>query len=146
MSSHACVFVSPSCNDFTKEQSIKPFDSNASPCHLMRVFCKPILQQPSATHPIFGTNLHFGEFVETVSHEFRLKFGCKCLKWRFVPKMGWVADDWPPPPRGDIFQFICFQRNDLNWIFEMTRPLVLTYAKFSLSRGCEIAQFLVATR
>jgi hypothetical protein len=29
MSSHACVEVNPSCNHFTKEQRLKPFDSNA---------------------------------------------------------------------------------------------------------------------
>jgi hypothetical protein len=48
--------------------------------------------QPSATRPLFGTNLHFGQFVKTVNHEFRLKFRDKCLKWRFVPIRGRVAD------------------------------------------------------
>ncbi len=32
---------------------------------------------------------HIGK---TVNHEFRLKFRDKCLKWGFVPTVGWVAD------------------------------------------------------
>ncbi len=50
------------------------------------------LCQPSATRPIFRTNLHFRQFVKTVNYEFRLKFRSKCPKWTFVPKMGRVAD------------------------------------------------------
>jgi len=33
MSSHACVEVNPSCNDFTKEQSIKPDKATPEHCY-----------------------------------------------------------------------------------------------------------------
>ena len=60
---------------------------------ILQTLCSP--NQPSATRPIFGTNLHFRQFLKTVNHEFRFKFRGKCLKWRFVPKRGWVADGCP---------------------------------------------------
>ncbi len=50
--------------------------------------------QPSATRPLFGTNLHFRQFQEMTNHECRMKLLSKCLKWRFVPKRGRVAEGW----------------------------------------------------
>ncbi len=49
-------------------------------------------KQPSATRPIFGTNLHFGHLLRNFNLNSWLTVLTNCLKWRFVRKMGRVAD------------------------------------------------------
>ena len=48
--------------------------------------------QPSATHPIFWTNLHFIHLLQNFNLNSWLTVLTNCLKWRFVRKRGWVAD------------------------------------------------------
>ena len=50
--------------------------------------------QTSATRPIFGTNLRLWQFANRFNLGSRLPFLANCHKWRFVPKMGRVADVW----------------------------------------------------
>ena len=52
------------------------------------------LDQPSATRPLFGTNLHFGHLPQNFNLSSWLSVLTNWLKWRFVPKMGRVADGW----------------------------------------------------
>jgi hypothetical protein len=87
----------------TKMRHQKIGDSVFWLCHRVRAcdFCKPILQifypytnasirKSNTSASAVGNSPPFWD--ESPFHEYRLKFWGKCLKLRFVPKRGRVAD------------------------------------------------------
>jgi hypothetical protein len=66
--------------------------SNGDSDTLTTLLENTILEQPSATSPLFLDNLHFEHFDKSVNHESTLKYLSKCSKWRLSKKRGLVAD------------------------------------------------------
>jgi hypothetical protein len=53
-----------------------------------------MLDQSSATSPLFFDNLHFEHFDNSVNLDSWLTLLSKCSKWRLSKNRGLVADDW----------------------------------------------------
>jgi hypothetical protein len=65
--------------------------------------------QPSATSPLFSTNLHFEHFDKQFKVDLLLTLLSKCSKWRLSKKRGLVSDGWTERHRSRcaIFSATC---------------------------------------
>ncbi len=74
-----------------------------------RKFLKCVCKSAFGNSPPFGTNLHFRHLPQNFNLTFWLTVLTNWLKWRFVQKMGRVADGW--------CKFVCKVTDSLGFVW-----------------------------